>query len=104
MGAASKPGELMTTEDFVADEIGESMEECPRGRAFFTTLALVMILDQLFFFLHDALFIENKILSLVQMTADRRRPPPPFFATAWGSMLQHFAGENQPKKDSLYCP
>ena len=42
---ASKPKEPMTTEDFVVDEIGASMEAYSRARAFFRTLAFVMILD-----------------------------------------------------------
>ena len=52
-----------------------------------------MILDQSFFGFQDALFIKNKIFSLAQMTVDRRRPPPLFFAAAWGSMLRNFADE-----------
>ena len=51
---ASKPVYPMTTEDFVADEIGASLEAFSRARAFFMTFAFVMILDQ------DAFFIENR--------------------------------------------
>ena len=94
---ASKPGEPMTTEDFVADEIGTSMEAYSRARAFFMALAFVMISDQT--------FIENKIFSLVQMTVDRRRSPPSFVAAAWDLCFDTFRRRsNQPMKYGLLCP
>ena len=103
---ASKPGEPKTTEDFDADEIGTSMEAYSRARAFFATLPVVMILDQTFFSVQDALFIDNNIFFLVQMTVYRPRPPRSFFAAAWASMLQRSADEirSNQKKVCLYCP
>ena len=80
------------------------MEAYSRVRAFFMTLAFVMIRDQTFFSFEDELFIENKIFSLVQMTVDRRHPPLSFCTAAWGSVLQHFADEfrtNQRKMASV---
>ena len=98
----SKPGESMTIEEYVADEIGTSTEAYWRARAFFMTLTCVIVLDQTFFSLQDA-FVHRENFSLVQMTVDGRRPPPSFFAAARRSLLQRFADDIRSEKNGLCC-
>ena len=82
---ASKPSEATTTEDF------DAVDAYSRARAFFMTVAFVMI--------SDLTFIEHKIFSLVQMTVDRRRPPPSFVAAAWDLCFNTFRRRSKPTNE-----
>ena len=83
----------LTQEEHIADHVSSVLELFTRVRAFFNTLALASIHEPDWFSMQDAVFIEDKLLNMLQMTKEGRRPPVVFFTTAWASFLQHLSDE-----------
>ena len=88
-----RPGEPIVVEEFVADEVFTSMQIFERSRAFFSTVAYVCVNDPSFFGLQDLIYMEDKILELLQFTKDKRRPPVQHFVAAWALTLRFFSDE-----------
>ena len=97
MVVSSRPGEPMTTEEIVADEVQNSMELFCRARAFFSTCALVTVHEPTYFPLQDLVYMEDKLFDLLQYvhkSGDRtRRPPLAHFIGAWAMTLRIFSDE-----------
>ena len=81
------------TEEVIADQVTNVLELYTRLRAFFNTVAFVTVHEPSFFGLQDVIFIEDKILCLLQMTKNDRRPPLVFFTTAWATTMQLWSDE-----------
>ena len=68
--------------------------------AWFNTIALVTIGED-FFTYQDVIYIEDRLLSLLQFTRDGRRPPLIHFTTAWATTQQVWSDEIRTTKKSL---
>ena len=83
----------IATEEHIADQVQSILELYTRIRAFFGTMAFISIHDGAFFTLQDAIFIEDKLLNLLQFSKDGKRPPIVFFTTAWATLMQLWSDE-----------
>ena len=83
---------FLATEEIVADQVANHIELYTRMRAWFNTIALVTVGEE-FFTYQDVIYIEDRLLSLLQFTRDKRRPPILFFTTAWATTQQTWSDE-----------
>ena len=83
---------FLATEEIVADQVANHMELYTRMRAWFNTIALVTVGEE-FFTYQDVIYIEDRLLALLQFTRDGRRPPIIFFTTAWATTQQTWSDE-----------
>ena len=83
---------FLSTEEVVADQVANHMELYTRMRAWFNTIALVTVGED-FFTYQDVVYIEDRLIGLLQFTRDGRRPPIIFFTTAWATTLQTWSDE-----------
>ena len=90
---ATIQGNLLAAEEVIADQVTNSLELYMRMKAFFNTVALVTVHIPDFFDYQDVVFIEDKILNLLQFTKDSRRPPLVFWTTAWATTMQTWSDE-----------
>ena len=88
-----KPGEPLMIEEVIADEVQSSIQIFERSRAFFSTIAYVCVNEPEWFSQQDLIFIEDKLLELLQWTKDKRRPPLSHFIAAWAVTLRFFSDE-----------
>ena len=88
-----KPGVPIVMEEIIADEVLSSIQCYERGRAFFSTLVWVCIADPTMFAFQDAIFMEDRLLELIQTSVEGRRPPASHFTAAWAKMLRFFSDE-----------
>ena len=72
-----KRGVPIVLEEVIADEVLSSIQCYERGRAFFSTVVWVCISDPGMFSYQDNIFMEDRLLELIQTTVDGRRPLPP---------------------------
>ena len=88
-----KPGVPIVMEEVIADEVMSSIQCYERGRAFFSTVAWVCIADPSMFSFQDAIFMDDRLLELIQTSVDGRRPPASHFVAAWARMMRFFSDE-----------
>ena len=89
------------TEEVIADQVTNVLELYTRIRAFFGTVAFCMIHEPERFALQDIIFIEDKMLSMLQMTKEGKRPPLVHFTTAWATTNQTWSDEVRTSGKSL---
>ena len=91
----------LATEEHIADQVSNVLELYTRIRAFFNTVAFVCIHDGDFFTLQDVVFVEDKMLNLLQLSKHGTRPPVVFFTSAWASLMQLWSDEIRTTGKSL---
>ena len=87
--------------DIIMDEVRGHFELYRRIRAFFSTVAWVMINDHQWFSFQDCEATSDRIMSFVNQTFDNRRPPLQFYTNAWASTLQRFSDGIRTTNSSL---
>ena len=88
-----KPGVPIVMEEIIADEVLSSIQCFERGRAFFSSVAWVCVADPTMFSYQDSIFMEDRLLELIQTSVDGRRPPASHFVAAWAKMMRFFSDE-----------
>ena len=88
-----KPGVPIVMEEVIADEVMSSIQCYERGRAFFSTVAWVCIAEPTMFSFQDSIFMDDRLLELIQTSVDGRRPPASHFVAAWAKMMRFFSDE-----------
>ena len=96
-----KPGEPIVVEEVVADEVCSAMQIYERGRAFAHTLAYVCIGCSDMFSYQDVIFLDDKLLELVQWTRDGRRPPVSHLTAAWAQTMRFLSDELRTSRRKL---
>ena len=92
---------VIGAEEIIADQVTNSLELYMKMKAFFNTVALVTVNVPDFFTYQDVVFIEDKVLNLLQLTKDKRRPPLVFWTTAWATTMQTWSDEIRTTGKSL---
>ena len=83
-----RPGVPIVPEVITAEAVQSSMQAYERARAFFGTLAWVAVNKGDWFTFQDFLFVDDRMMELLQFTKDGRRPPLSHFTMAWAQTLR----------------
>ena len=86
-----RPGVPIVPEVITAEAVQSVMQAYERMRAFFGTLAWVAVNKGNWFTYQDFLFIDDRMLEMLQFTKDGKRPPLNHFTVAWAQMLRFFS-------------
>ena len=92
---------VIGAEEIIADQVTNNLELYMKMKAYFNTVALVTVNIPDFFSYQDVVFIEDKLLNLLQFTKENRRPPVVFWTTAWATTMQTWSDEIRTTGKSL---
>ena len=101
------PGKPVETEEIIADQVFRPVELYIRCRALFYMLAYVCIYKPDYFDLQTAIFVSEKILSLIMTLKQGRSPPVDFLVAAWAATAHYFSEQlritDEPLKKIVAC-
>ena len=85
------PGRAMEPKEVILDAVYRPLDLYGRLRAYFMTLAYVSIHKESFFDLQTAIYMSEKILTLVTQQFKKQTAPTSFYVEARASTAHHFA-------------